>query len=74
MKPSKVQITGAQAMIGTDQLTPFAPNPLLKILGTVIIFVEQIEIYLIQFNNASPQFPVIDFTSPMRFPLQISWF
>ena len=67
MEPSKVQITGAQATVGIDQFTPFAPYPLPKIVGTVTIFVEQLELDLIQFNNASPQIPMINLTSPMRF-------
>ena len=67
MEPRKVEITGAQAKVGIDELTPFAPYPLPKIVGTVTIFVDQLELDLTQLNNASPQIPMLDLTSPMRF-------
>ena len=67
MEPRKVEITGAQAKVGIDELTPFAPYPLPKIVGTVTIFVDQLKLDLTQLNNASPQIPMLDLTSPMRF-------
>ena len=67
LNPSKVQITGAQAKVDIDQLTPYAPYPLPHISGQVTVFVEQLGLDLAALNNASSNLPIIILDSPVRF-------
>ena len=67
LNPSKVQITGAQAKVDIDQLTPYAPYPLPHISGQLTVFVEQLGLDLAALNNASSNLPVIILDSPVRF-------
>ena len=67
LNPSKVQITGAQAKVEIDQLTPYAPYPLPHISGQLTVFVEQLGLDLAAFSNASSTIPMIILDSPVRF-------
>ena len=67
LNPSKVQITGAQAKVDIDQLTPYAPYPLPHISGQLTVFVEQLGLDLAALNNASSNLPIIILDSPVRF-------
>jgi hypothetical protein len=67
LNPSEVQITGAQAKLDIEQLTPYAPYPLPNISGQLTVFVEQLALDLAVFNNASSTMPMIMLDSPVRF-------
>jgi hypothetical protein len=63
----KVEITGAQAKVEIDQLTPYAPYPLPNITGQLTLFVEHLVLDLTALNSASSNIPMIVLDSPIAF-------
>ena len=63
----KVEITGAQAKVEIDQLTPYAPYPLPNITGQLTLFVEHLVLDLTALNSSSSNIPMIVLDSPIAF-------
>ena len=67
LNPKKIHLTGAQAQVDIEKITPYAPYPLPKTVGKITVFVEQLTLDLSLFNATSPTIPMIALDSPVRF-------
>lgn len=65
LTPKKVEITGAQATIEIDQLTPYASYPLPNITGQVTVFVEHLLLDLNTLKSTQSNIPIIKLDSPI---------
>jgi len=63
----KAEITGAQAKVDIDQLTPYAPYPLPNITGQLTLFVERLVLDFAALNSSSSNIPMIVLDSPIAF-------
>ena len=67
LNPQKIHITGAQALVNIDKITPYAPYPLPKTVGQITVFVEQLALDLAHLKATSSKIPIITLDSPVRF-------
>ena len=63
----RIEITGAQAKVEIDQLTPYAPYPLPNITGQLTLFVEHLVLHITALNSSSSNIPIIVLDSPIAF-------
>ncbi|MCO4838204.1 MAG: type II secretion system protein N [Oceanospirillaceae bacterium] len=67
LNPKNIQLTGTQAQVDIEKITPYAPYPLPKTVGKITIFADQLSLNLAPLKTISSTIPMIALETPISF-------